>query len=59
MVGDPFYEAIVDRLSGALDPNLFEACAVDLLRKEFPTLVPIRGGDDAGMDGAIADGLQR
>ena len=57
MVGDPFYEAIVDRLSGALDPNLFEACAVDLLRKEFPTLVPIRGGDDAGMDGAIADGL--
>ena len=57
MVGDPFYRAIVERLSGDLDPNLFEACAVDVLQKEFPTLVPIRGGDDAGMDGAVGDGL--
>ena len=28
----------------------------DLLRDAFPTLVPVRGGKDSGMDGAIADG---
>ena len=28
----------------------------DLLRSEWPTLVPIRGGSDAGMDGAVGDG---
>ncbi len=27
----------------------------DLLREMFPTLVPVRGGKDSGMDGAIAD----
>ena len=34
---------------------MFERCAVDLLREVYPGLVPIRGGDDGGMDGAIAD----
>ena len=34
---------------------MFERCAVDLLRCIYPGLVPIRGGDDGGMDGAIAD----
>ena len=34
---------------------MFERCAVDLLRCVYPGLVPIRGGDDGGMDGAIAD----
>ena len=28
---------------------------MDLLRDVYPELVPIRGGDDGGMDGAIAD----
>ncbi len=28
----------------------------DLLRELFPTLVPVHGGKDSGMDGAIADG---
>ena len=56
MIRDPFYNDIVDRLKGRLDPELFERCAGDLLREEWPTLVPIRGGTDAGMDGAIADG---
>ena len=28
----------------------------DLLRDVFPGLVPVPGGNDAGMDGAIADG---
>ena len=34
---------------------LFERCAVDLLRDAYPGLVPITGGDDGGMDGAISD----
>lgn len=34
----------------------FEACAVDLLRRDFPGLVPVPGGKDAGMDGALPDG---
>ena len=56
MIRDPFYRQIITRLEGPLDPELFERCAADLLRVVYPTLVPIRGGADAGMDGAIADG---
>lgn len=56
MTKDPFYRAIVEGLRGTVDPDSFERCATVLLRREFPTLVPIRGGADAGMDGAIADG---
>jgi hypothetical protein len=52
---DPFYQQIIDALGRQLDPDLFEKCAADLLRKDFPGLVPVRGGSDAGMDGAVAD----
>lgn len=55
MSKDPFYQQIVDKLDGELDPSLFEECIADILRKIYPTLVSIRGGNDAGMDGAIAD----
>ena len=55
MPHDPFYIDILDGLNGNLDPNVFEACVADLLRSIYPALVPIRGGGDAGMDGAIAD----
>ena len=55
MLRDPFYQQIVDRLNQRLDPELFERCAAVLLRQMYPTLAPIRGGNDAGMDGAIAD----
>ena len=51
-----FYRQILERLEGPLDQDLFELCAADLLRAIYPTLVPIRGGADSGMDGAIADG---
>jgi hypothetical protein len=56
MKRDPFYQLIQERLNGPLDPDNFERCAADVLRSDFPGLVPIRGGFDAGMDGAIADG---
>lgn len=56
LIRDPFYNDIVDRIDRRLDPELFERCANDLLRDEWPTLVPVRGGTDAGMDGAIAEG---
>jgi len=52
---DPHYRKILDGLAGPLDPQLFEECAVDLLRDSYPGLVPVRGGQDAGMDGAISD----
>jgi len=53
---DQFYRKIIESLEGQLDPELFERCAAALLRSIWPGLVPIRGGTDAGMDGAIADG---
>ncbi len=56
MLRDPFFLKIVEGLKARLDPELFERCAVDLLREIYPGLVPIRGGSDAGMDGAIPDG---
>lgn len=55
MIRDPFYRDIINALNGKLDPELFEQCAGDILRGIYPRLVPIRGGSDAGMDGAIAD----
>ena len=56
MIRDPLYRDIITRLNERLDPELFEQCAADLLREIYPGLVPIRGGADSGMDGAIADG---
>ena len=54
MIRDPFYKQIFEGLATRLDGDLFEACASALLRKDFPTLVPIRGGTDSGMDGVTA-----
>ena len=56
MSRDPFYEQILEGLNGPLDRYLFQDCMTDLLRDTFPSLVPVRGGKDSGMDGAIADG---
>ncbi|HEY3411930.1 MAG TPA: hypothetical protein VGM51_02625 [Armatimonadota bacterium] len=52
---DPFYDNIMAGLAGKLDPDVFEHCAIELLRRDYPTAVPIRGGGDAGMDGAVGD----
>ncbi|MBA4192074.1 MAG: hypothetical protein C0467_29195 [Planctomycetaceae bacterium] len=56
MTRDHFYQQIVTRLNGRLDPELFERCATQLLWASYPGLVPVRGGGDMGMDGAVADG---
>ena len=53
MVRDPLYRSIEKRLGERLDPDLFERCAVELLREVYPGLAPVTGGDDGGMDGAI------
>lgn len=53
MVRDPLYRKIVRHLEEGPNPEDFERCAVDLLRAVYQGLVPIRGGDDGGMDGAI------
>jgi hypothetical protein len=55
MSQDPFYEQILAGLNGSLNPQDFEDCMADLLRDAFPGLVPVHGGKDSGMDGAIAD----
>ena len=55
VVLDEHHRAILDALDGRLDPEAFEACATDLLRREWPTLVSVRGGGDDGFDGAVAD----
>ena len=54
MVRDPLYQSIEKRLGERLDPELFERCAVELLREVYPGIVPITGGDDGGRDGAIS-----
>lgn len=53
---DPLHQQILEALGRHLDPQVFEACMADLLRYVFPGIVPVPGGDDAGMDAAIADG---
>ena len=54
---DSHHDAILEALEGRLDPDLFEACAVDLLRRDHPRLVAVPGGADDGFDGAVADGV--
>ena len=53
---DELHQKIIEGLSGPLDGNLFEECAVDLLRPIYKTLVPIKGGSDDGRDGYFFDG---
>ncbi len=53
VIRDPHHKAIMEALNRRLDPEVFENCAADLLRRDWPTLVPVRGGSDDGFDGAI------
>jgi hypothetical protein len=52
---DSLHASIIARLPRCSDGNLFEACVCDLLRAEFSRLVPVEGGNDAGVDGMIAE----
>ena len=52
---DPFYRQICQALEGHLDDKVFERCMGDLLRPDFPGLVPVPGGGDSGFDGVIPD----
>ena len=52
---DPLFLQIKDGLDRPLNPELFEQCAVGLLRADYPGIVPVSGGNDYGFDGAIAD----
>lgn len=58
MIRNSLYAAIAEALSGPLDDRdqIFEACAVALLRKAHPGIFPMRGGSDGGMDGGIVEG---
>ena len=56
VVLDPHHGAILEKLEGRLDADVFEACASDLIRLDGWHVVPVRGGQDDGFDGAISDG---
>ncbi len=56
VIKDPHHRAILEAISGHLDPEVFEACSSELVRKEGWRAVPVRGGRDGGFDGAVADG---
>lgn len=53
---DPLYNQIVEGLNKLDHGNKFQSCAADLLRKDYPGLVPVSGGNDAGVDGAAPSG---
>ncbi len=52
---DPYHEKILNALEGHLDHVVFELCAVELVRQEGWSVVPVTGGMDDGFDGAVAD----
>lgn len=54
-MSDHLHQQILKGLEGELNTKIFEACAVDLIRKDFPGMNPVAGGLDSGMDGAAAD----
>ncbi len=55
VVLDPHHKAILEGLQGHLDRDVFESCAVELVRKDEWRVVPVSGGGDDGFDGAVAD----
>ena len=54
MTRDPLYRQIMEGLGKRLDSDLFERAMADLLRSAYPSLAPVPGGADEGMDGTIA-----
>lgn len=56
-VVDSHHRLILQGLEGYLDPKLFEACAVELVREDGWLVVHVRGGKDDGFDGSVADSI--
>ncbi len=54
---DPLLKQIELALDQPLDGTTFEAAMCSMFREQriYPKIVPVRGGGDAGMDGAIGD----
>jgi hypothetical protein len=52
---DPLYREILNGLDRELDPRVFERAVAALIRKDYPGVVAVIGGDDAGMDAALPD----
>jgi hypothetical protein len=55
MIRDSLEREIRSRLGELTDGETFERCANALLSKDYPTLAPREGGNDAGLDGLIVD----
>jgi hypothetical protein len=53
VIRDRLFRAILESLGEDLDDKVFELFAVDVVRQEFPSAVPVLGGSDAGLDGAV------
>lgn len=52
---DQYYEDIVNKLENLkLDGNLFENCITDIFKALYPTISPIPGGSDGGLDGGVS-----
>ena len=54
---DSHHRLILEGFEGRLDPEVFEACAVELVREDGWPVVQVRGGKDDGFDGSVADGF--
>lgn len=54
MYRDPLYKQIEEGLESLHDGDLFERCANALLSAVYPSLTPVRGGNDGGYDGVAA-----
>ncbi len=51
---DPYWRKIELSLAGKIDRDLFERYAVEAVRREIPSAVPVSGGSDDGVDGMTA-----
>jgi predicted butyrate kinase (DUF1464 family) len=51
MIRDPLFRVINDRLYQGVDPDQFELFAVEVVRQDFPSAVPVKGGGGVGVKG--------
>jgi hypothetical protein len=50
-MSDPLRDKIIEGLSKLTDREKFEACAAELIGRNYPGLVALPGGSDGGFDG--------